>query len=421
MNTLSTWIVSAVEDPAAPVVWLTVKFTVYLAIAWLVHATLRRLNPRWRVLLWRSSVAGFAILAAFFYLPPLMSWSLPSPPASEDRTVHVATMRDAVSLVANGPSVDRDAKTELAGDQTAPSGQSPPDGHAKSVILPNHAGATPYAVASDRSERARAGLTGFVLAGRRSLYLRCGARDLVWRGPARDPPDGDRPRATGPNPARATEVPPWVVAQGASCPRTRPQKRLRDSWDARFAVTLRYRRLEADDSPPRAAVRGRFPRGVAFDLRSRARTSATARRRMECSLSWDIDHAVATSFGLASSHRARRRVRCRGRRSRRRPRRGREPVCPNLGTSDSTHHNSGGYDGTFDGAEIVRGGVSKRFNGMCSAPGCRGAGRHLPWSRRPWERSYLVAWVSSDQASSQPRPSRTRRRLSLQPHRSARN
>ena len=40
MNTLSTWIVSAAEDPVAPVVWLTVKLTVYLAMAWLVHATL---------------------------------------------------------------------------------------------------------------------------------------------------------------------------------------------------------------------------------------------------------------------------------------------------------------------------------------------------------------------------------------------
>ncbi len=180
MNTLSTWIVSAVDDPAAPVVWLTVKFTVYLAVAWLVHATLRPLNPRWRVLLWRSGVAGFAILAAFFYLPPLMSFSLPSPPASEDRIVHKANMWVAVSLVANGPSVDRGAKTELAGEETAPSGQYAADGHRKSVISPNCADVSAYEVASYRFERTRAALTGFVLAARRSLYLSVAL--AIWCG-----------------------------------------------------------------------------------------------------------------------------------------------------------------------------------------------------------------------------------------------
>jgi beta-lactamase regulating signal transducer with metallopeptidase domain len=219
MNTLSTWIVWAALDLAAPVVWLTVKFTVYLAIAWLVHATLRPLNPRWRVLLWRSSVAGFAILAAFFYLPPLVSWSLHSPAATEDRTVHVATMRDAVSEVANGPSVDRGAKTELAGDRIAPSGLSPPDGNANSVILPNHAGASPYAVASDRSERARAGLAGFVLTGRRSLYLRVAF--AIWSGGVllgilRTVIGLGRLARIR---AQATEVSPWVVAQGAQVAR----------------------------------------------------------------------------------------------------------------------------------------------------------------------------------------------------------
>ena len=100
---------------------------------------------------------------------------------------------------------------------------------------------------------------GFVLAGRRSLYLRlaiaiwCGGvllgilRTVIGLGRL------VRIRA------QATEVPPWVVAQGASCPRTRPQERLRDS-DARPAVTLPHRPLEADDPAPRAAMRGRCSR-----------------------------------------------------------------------------------------------------------------------------------------------------------------
>jgi beta-lactamase regulating signal transducer with metallopeptidase domain len=209
MNTLSTWIVSAAENPAGPVVWLTVKFTLYLAIAWLVHVMLRRLNPRWRVLLWRSSVASFVVLAAFFYLPPLMSWSLPSAPASEDRTVPVTTTRDTVSLVANELSFDQGAKSELARDRTAPSGLSEPEGHGKPDILRNHA----YAVAPDRPKRVGAGLTWFDLARRSfscvkvALAIWCGGMLLgaIWTAIGL----GRLVRIR----ARATEVPPWVVAQ----------------------------------------------------------------------------------------------------------------------------------------------------------------------------------------------------------------
>ena len=40
------------------------KITVFLAIAWLVHFTLARANPRWRVLLWRGVVVGLALVWA---------------------------------------------------------------------------------------------------------------------------------------------------------------------------------------------------------------------------------------------------------------------------------------------------------------------------------------------------------------------
>ena len=213
MNTLSTWIASAAEDRAAPVVWLTVKFTVYLATLWLLHAMLRRLNPRWRVLLWRSSVAGFVVLAGFFYLPPLMSWSVPSTPASDDRTVRVTTTHDAVSLVVKQPSVDQSAKTELARDRTAPSGLSPPDGHGKSDNRPDHADASAYAVARDRPERGGAGLTWFDLTRRGFSYVK--VAQAIWCGGVLL---GTIWTAIGLRRlvrirARATEVPPWVAAQ----------------------------------------------------------------------------------------------------------------------------------------------------------------------------------------------------------------
>ncbi|MDR3636999.1 MAG: carboxypeptidase regulatory-like domain-containing protein [Isosphaeraceae bacterium] len=219
MNTLSTWIVAASEDPMAPLLWLTVKLTVYLAMTWLLHATLSRRNPRWRVLLWRSSGVGFVVLAGFFYFPPFWSWPLPSPRGSGDRTAAMATTQGALSLVGSGPAVERGARTGLASRRTAPSGPSSREGRGKSVILPKHPASSADAIASDRSERARAGLTRFVLAGRRSLYLRvalaiwCGGvllgilRTVIGLGRLA------RIRA------QATEVPPWVIAQGAQVAR----------------------------------------------------------------------------------------------------------------------------------------------------------------------------------------------------------
>ena len=110
MNTLSNLIVAAAEDPMAPLLWLTVKLTVYLAVTWLAHAALSRRNPRWRVLLWRSSVVGFVVLAGFVYFPPIWSWPLPSPRESGDRTAAAATTQRAVSLAGNGPAVERSAR-----------------------------------------------------------------------------------------------------------------------------------------------------------------------------------------------------------------------------------------------------------------------------------------------------------------------
>jgi beta-lactamase regulating signal transducer with metallopeptidase domain/protocatechuate 3,4-dioxygenase beta subunit len=219
MNTLSSWIVSASEAPAAPVLWLTVKLTIYLAMTWLLHVMLSRRNPRWRVLLWRSSVVGFVVLGGFFYLPPFWSWSLPSRPASGDRTIAVVTTPGAVSVVGNGPSTERGARTGLAGGRTAPSLVSSGEGHGESMIFPEHAASSAETIALDRLDRAHAGLTGIVLERHWSSYL--GVAVAIWGGGVLL---GIFWTAVGlwrlvRIRARATEVPPWVVDQGAQVAR----------------------------------------------------------------------------------------------------------------------------------------------------------------------------------------------------------
>ena len=53
---------------------LVLKWTVVLALAWMIHASLSRCNPRWRVLLWRSTVAGLAVVAISSSAPPILEY-----------------------------------------------------------------------------------------------------------------------------------------------------------------------------------------------------------------------------------------------------------------------------------------------------------------------------------------------------------
>ena len=114
-------IVAAAEDPMAPLLWLTVKLTVYLGVTWLAHATLSRpRNPRGRSLLWHRAVA-------------VGSWSWSGSSASRQsgagrflrhgesgivtRSGDHAGM--CVTVAGNGPAVERGTRTDLASGPTA--------------------------------------------------------------------------------------------------------------------------------------------------------------------------------------------------------------------------------------------------------------------------------------------------------------
>jgi beta-lactamase regulating signal transducer with metallopeptidase domain/protocatechuate 3,4-dioxygenase beta subunit/peroxiredoxin len=53
---------------------LVLKWTAVLAPAWMIHASSSRCNPRWRVLLWRATVAGLAVVAISSWAPPIVEY-----------------------------------------------------------------------------------------------------------------------------------------------------------------------------------------------------------------------------------------------------------------------------------------------------------------------------------------------------------
>ena len=52
---------------------LVARWTLLLALAWLVHAALDGRNPRWRVALWRGAVVGVGLVAAMAMCAPIVS------------------------------------------------------------------------------------------------------------------------------------------------------------------------------------------------------------------------------------------------------------------------------------------------------------------------------------------------------------
>ena len=67
---------------AAPV-WaqLLTKVTLLLAVAWVVHFSLARANPRWRTLLWRGAAVGLLLMAVSFPRRPGLEIRIRSPEA----------------------------------------------------------------------------------------------------------------------------------------------------------------------------------------------------------------------------------------------------------------------------------------------------------------------------------------------------
>ncbi len=88
MNTSMNWWVPFSEHGLLTLaIVLLAKITVLLAVAWCVHALLRRANPRWRVLLWRSTGSGMLLMVLLAACPPVWSWSVLPPETTPAETL----------------------------------------------------------------------------------------------------------------------------------------------------------------------------------------------------------------------------------------------------------------------------------------------------------------------------------------------
>ena len=81
------------------------RLSLLLALAWLLHATLVRANPRWRVLLWRGSAVAVFVLVALGPLGPAIPLAL-LPPIATGPPV-ASDVRTSVPLAAEAGAPDR--------------------------------------------------------------------------------------------------------------------------------------------------------------------------------------------------------------------------------------------------------------------------------------------------------------------------
>jgi beta-lactamase regulating signal transducer with metallopeptidase domain/protocatechuate 3,4-dioxygenase beta subunit len=107
----------------SPWALLLAKITLLLAVAWLMHFSLARANPRWRTLLWRGTVVGLALLAVWTLGLPGLEIRIEAPvvtmsPAPQQP---IAWGQDsAVAMDAALPPVEASAPPEM----TAPAHQT---------------------------------------------------------------------------------------------------------------------------------------------------------------------------------------------------------------------------------------------------------------------------------------------------------
>ena len=87
MNALLNGLTVVVEQDSTGLVMFGCKLTILLACAWAAHFALRNTNPRWRVLLWRTSCLGVVLLALTAWSPGAVNLAIlpggPSPVAGE--------------------------------------------------------------------------------------------------------------------------------------------------------------------------------------------------------------------------------------------------------------------------------------------------------------------------------------------------
>jgi hypothetical protein len=86
------------------------KATLLLAVAWAVHFSLARANPRWRTLLWRGAVVGLMLMAVWTVGLPGLEIRVPAPEPvaaalAPSLQPMVAAREPAIPAVAYGASL----------------------------------------------------------------------------------------------------------------------------------------------------------------------------------------------------------------------------------------------------------------------------------------------------------------------------
>lgn len=89
------------------------KASLVLAIAWTVHLCLRRCNPRWRILLWRSVVCSLILIPVLSGIVPVYEVDLPT----GGRLIERFYLDDEVSVVS--PTARPEASTTLTSEDSA--------------------------------------------------------------------------------------------------------------------------------------------------------------------------------------------------------------------------------------------------------------------------------------------------------------
>jgi beta-lactamase regulating signal transducer with metallopeptidase domain/thiol-disulfide isomerase/thioredoxin/DNA-binding beta-propeller fold protein YncE len=93
VNALASWLFENAQHNAVTVLLLIAKISVLLVVAWLLRFALVRANPRWRVLVWRSSGVGIVLLAVLAVSPPILEVPIMSPRTTGDVRSDVETPR----------------------------------------------------------------------------------------------------------------------------------------------------------------------------------------------------------------------------------------------------------------------------------------------------------------------------------------
>ena len=86
------------------IIW---KLTIILGVAWCGHFLLRRANPRWRVLLWRTvTVTMLVIPLCHFVIPPMQFQPVESYAADPGTVPVVPEQNDETSEAGGVPQAD---------------------------------------------------------------------------------------------------------------------------------------------------------------------------------------------------------------------------------------------------------------------------------------------------------------------------